>query len=335
MNISPNARQPARLAWSMDRLLLERSILMGMAIDLTTAASYSSAVNSYLTFCNLHNIAPEPSAETFSLYVTWQSTHIDPKSVDSYLSGICNNLEPYYPDIRKIRSSLLVSRTLKGAKRRHGKAVKRKSPILLSHLAEICRDLTGSVNFNDKLFLCLLLCGFSGLHRLGELTDNDNPARRNSKKTILRASLTSGQGHFSYILPGNKTDTAFEGSTVVIKRFRDGPDPRPFLNVYLAARDTAFPFHPQLFVRESGKVPTRSWFLRRLRKYAVGNYAGQSLRAGGATALAEAGALPDLIMGAGRWSSDAFRRYIRKNPVLMYALIGHHSSALNVPGPPS
>lgn len=86
----------------MDRLILERSILLGMAINLTTAASYNSAVNSYLTFCKLHNLAPEPSPDTFSLYITWQSAHIDPKSVDSYLSGICNNLEPFYPDVRKI-----------------------------------------------------------------------------------------------------------------------------------------------------------------------------------------------------------------------------------------
>lgn len=120
MNISANARQPARLPWAMDRLILERSILMGMAIDLTTSASYNSAVNSYLTFCKLHHLAPKPSPDTFSLYITWQSSHIDPKSVDSYLSGICNNLKPYYPDIRKVRKSLLVSRTLKGAKCRHG-----------------------------------------------------------------------------------------------------------------------------------------------------------------------------------------------------------------------
>lgn len=164
MNISANSRQPARLPWAMDRLVLERSILMGMAIDLTTAASYNSAVNSYLTFCKLHKLAPEPSPDTFSLYVTWQSAHIDPKSVDSYLSSICNNLEPYYPDIRKIRKSLIVSRTLKGAKRRHGRAVKRKSPLLVSHLIDICGNLGGSNIHDDKLFLAMVTCGFSGLH---------------------------------------------------------------------------------------------------------------------------------------------------------------------------
>lgn len=312
----------------MDRLLLERSILMGMAIDITAAASYDSAINSYLTFCKLHNIAPEPSPDTFSLCVTWQSAHIDPKSVDSYLSGVCSNLEPYYPDIRKICTSLLVSRTLKGAKRQHGRATKQKSPLLVSHLTNICADLRNSEAHNDKLFLSLVLCRFSGLHRLGEISDTDNPLWRNHAKTIRCASLVGASDYFSYPLPGKKSDAVFKGSTVIIKQFRGAPDPQSFVNAYLASRDALFCYHPQLFLLAAGSVPTRSWFLAHLKPYVVGNYTGQSLRAGGATALAESGATPDLIMGAGRWSSEAFHRYIHKNPVLMYALVGHHTVAL-------
>jgi hypothetical protein len=45
------------------------------------------------------------------------------------------------------------------------------------------------------------------------------------------------------------------------------------------------------------------------------------MRAGGATAMAEAGAVPKLIKGAGHWTSTSFERYIRKNPVVLHALI--------------
>ena len=48
-------------------------------------------------------------------------------------------------------------------------------------------------------------------------------------------------------------------------------------------------------------------------------------------ALAQAGAAPELIKAAGRWSSDAFERYIRKNPMLMHALILGRSSAFDGP----
>lgn len=122
-----------------------------------------------------------------------------------------------------------------------------------------------------QLFLCLVLCGFSGLHRLGELTDSDNPKKRNTAKTIRRASVVGADGYFSYVLLGKKSDAVFEGSHIVIKQFRGAPNPQPILVSYLASRDLLFCFHPQLFLLATGAVPTRSWFLGRLKGYAVGN----------------------------------------------------------------
>ena len=90
-----------------------------MSIDQSTSTSYSSALNSYLTFCKLHDLPVEPTPQTLSYYTTFQCFHINPKSVDSYLSGICNQLEPYFPDIRLNRKTALVNRTLASAKRYH------------------------------------------------------------------------------------------------------------------------------------------------------------------------------------------------------------------------
>jgi hypothetical protein len=50
----------------MDCLIHERSILLGMAIDNTTANTYTSATNSYLTFCKLHHLPIDPTPETLS-----------------------------------------------------------------------------------------------------------------------------------------------------------------------------------------------------------------------------------------------------------------------------
>ena len=60
-----------------------------------------------------------------------------------------------------------------------------------------------------------------------------------------------------------------------------------------------------------GAVPTRSFFILRLRQFFTSEVAGQSMRAGGATALAEAGVAPSIIQAAGRWASEAFLVYIR------------------------
>ena len=88
-----------------------------MAIDTLTHLSYTSVLNSYLTFCKLHNLNIDPTPETLGLFVAYQSTFINPKSVDSYLSGIANQMETFFPHVRHSRNSALVSCTLKGAKR--------------------------------------------------------------------------------------------------------------------------------------------------------------------------------------------------------------------------
>ena len=83
----------------MARLNAELTINLGMAIDRATHDNYSSALNSYLTFCRLHKLDIEPTQRTLALFITFQSAHINPKSVDTYLSGIANQLETHFPDV--------------------------------------------------------------------------------------------------------------------------------------------------------------------------------------------------------------------------------------------
>ena len=111
------SRQPVRAAWSREKLLRERAIALGQAIDKSTLNSYSSALNSYLTFIRIHNLPVEPTPDTLSFYTVYMCHHIKPDSVSSYLSGLCQQLEPYFPDVRPSRHSILVERTLKGCRR--------------------------------------------------------------------------------------------------------------------------------------------------------------------------------------------------------------------------
>jgi hypothetical protein len=159
------------------------------------------------------------------------------------------------------------------------------------------------------------------LLRLGELTYPDKVALRNPRKVSQRLSVSLHENDYTYFLPGHKADAFFEGNTLVIQRL-DGPtDPHKPFQDYLASRDRLMPYHPQLWLRANGTVPTRSWFIGRLRKFFPKTIAGQSMRAGGATRLAESGALPHVIQAAGRWASGTFQIYIRKNPILLQSLI--------------
>jgi len=319
--ISHTSRQPLRSPWTLDRLNRERSILLGLALDHSTALSYTSALNSYLTFCKIHHLEIEPTPETLSYYVTFQCTFITPSSVDTYLSGICSQLEPFFPFVRANRASQLVSRTLKGARRRHGSAPTRKAPLTWEDLNTVAKLLTASSSYDERLFVAMLLAGFCALLRLAELVLPDTIALRNFAKVTLRSSCTLNNDHFSFWLPVHKSDALFEGNKIVVLKRQSLPDPWTSLRMYLEKRDARFPLHPYLWLTEAGQVPTRGWFIARLRKFFPPSISGHSMRAGGATAMAEEGAAPELIKAAGRWTSNSFERYIRKNPVLLHALI--------------
>ena len=321
IKLSKRSRQPLRMPWTRERLYHERSILLGMTIDRSTSQSYHSALNSYLTFCLLHGLPNDPSPETLSLYVAWQCSFISPASVDSYLSGICNELEAYYPQVRANRASKLVTQTLKGARRRYGRPTARKDPLTWTNLELVQVMLASSSDHDDYLFVAMLFTGFHALLRLGELTTHDKVTLRDPSKYTLRSSFHWIPDGFDFWLPRHKSDQRFEGNHIVTLRHHGKPDVHAVMRRYLTSRDSLFPLHPWLWLTKAGRMPTRLWFINRLRFFFPSTIAGHSMRAGGATALAEAGASLQIIKAAGCWSSDAFERYIRRNPIILHAII--------------
>lgn len=323
MNIPPlSSRQPHRAAWTLERLRYERMVALGSAIDRSSAITYTSALQSYLTFCHLHSFSIEPTPDTLSFFTVYMSHHIKPPSVDSYLSGICNQLEPFYPDVREARRHRLVSRTLRGCKKLRGSATRRKRPLHRSELAALAPTYANSNSHDDLLFFTVLLVGFFGLMRLGELVSPDRAELQDPRKISMRPSVEILPNGFSFFLPGHKGDRFFEGNRVIIQETAAADNPVAPFKRYLASRDRLYPFHPQLWLRANGTTPTRNWFLRRLKThFNEPDVSGHSLRAGGATALAESGIPTHLIQAIGRWSSNTFQIYIRQHPVLLAALL--------------
>ncbi|KIJ52893.1 hypothetical protein M422DRAFT_155829 [Sphaerobolus stellatus SS14] len=256
MNPLPtSARQPKRDPWPLERLIRERAIALGHALEPASSAAYKSHLRSYLSFCDSHNFPIHPTAETLSFYVVYMSHHLKPTSVGTYLSGICNTLEPYFPEVRDVRSSVIVTRSLAGMKKLRGlQATTRKRALSTEDLLSIISHLPSPPHHDDLLFASMLLTGFHGLLRLGELTFPDNIRKRSSKKLSLRHTLNVQQTRFSFTLPFHKADRFFAGNIVMIE------------------------------------------------------------------------ALPIAIQALSHWSSDTWRIYIRKHPVLIQALIYGHSA---------
>ena len=118
--LAQQSRQPQRVAWTREQLLQEHAIALGHAIDPSTAHTYNSHLQSYLSFCKLHHFSIEPTPDMLIFYVVFMGHHIDPRSVSSYLSSICNTLEPYYLSVQSICNGVLVMCTLAGVKKLQG-----------------------------------------------------------------------------------------------------------------------------------------------------------------------------------------------------------------------
>ena len=316
------SRQPAREAWSHDRLLRERAIALGQAIDTSTLNSYSSALNSYLNFVQLHNLPVEPTPDTLSFFAVFMSHHIEPRSVLNYLSGICQQLEPYFDNVRSSRRSPLVERTMKGCLHLKSSPTKRKCALTFDDLKKVVLELGNSTSHDDLLFKTMLLMGFFALMRLGELSFPDEKRLRNWKKVTKRSSVIVAGDQYEFLLPAHKADPFFEGNHIIVKKEqRCAIDPLAVFREYITSWDLLFPLSSPLWVMQNGSIPTRQFFISRLRHFFDSNVARQSMRAGGTTSLAEHGVAPALIQFMGRWSSDAFLIYIRKNPVRIQAFL--------------
>ncbi|TFY77577.1 hypothetical protein EWM64_g6437 [Hericium alpestre] len=314
------SRQPMCEPWTHKHLVREHAIMLGSAIDPSLHLTYTSHLQSYLTFCKIHDFGIEPTIDNLSFYVVFMCHHIQPRSVNQYLSGICNQLEHLYPSMHANRSSPLVSRTLAGCLKCLSSSTKHKDPLSAEQLSQLVHACT-EPNHDDLLFVAIMLCTFFGLHQLGEVTQPDRAQSCNSRKIINRTSVEIGDDHLQYTLPTHKANRFFEGNTVRIARRPEDFDPHLAFTRYLCSRDARFPWSPQLWLTTAGVVPTRSWYLDRLHLHFGGNIGGHSLRSGGATFFAAEGWPDDRIQALGRWSSDAFRIYIQKNPVILQALL--------------
>ncbi len=261
-----SGRQPSREPWPMDRLLRECAIALGNTIEPAMLWTYNSALTPYLTFIRTHNLPTSPSEDTLSFYVVYMSHHISSRSVTTYLSGIVQQLEPFYPLIRDIRNSKLIQRTLQGCLKSCAQPTRRKSALTISDLTNILTQFNNNPTDHDNLlFLSMLFTGFFSLMRLGELAFPDDKAIQDWRKISQCRTVNVQEENYSFQLPFHKADRFFTGNTILVTRSTSIIDPVLHFKAYLASRNFLMPFHLALWFRVNGSVPTRSFFMRCLR----------------------------------------------------------------------
>jgi len=253
--------QPLRVAWTHECLIQEQAIALGQAIDVSTWKSYGLALNSYLLFVHMHNIPVEPTAETLSLYTMYMCHHIKPDSVDTYLSGICHQLEPYFLNIHQIRKARLVHCTLEGCKQLHRTPTNQKRALTIADLNTVCSAYLHNCTHDDLLF-CMQLCiSFFALMCLGELTWPDDTELQDPRKLTKHSSVMINDNFFQFFLPGHKANRFFEGNIIILHTNPFTCNPMALFMAYLKSCDHRFPLSSPLWLNENGTVPTRSYFM--------------------------------------------------------------------------
>ncbi len=231
--------------------------------------------------------------ERLCFYIVYMLHHIKLTLIKSYLSGICAELEPFYPDICSICSSKLVNHTLVGCTKLYSSPAKRKRALTENDLQLIIHSAPHAAMHDDLLFLAIVLVGWHCLLRLGELVDPDVTHLQDFHKSISCLSVKFHElphPHVSLFLPMHKADWFFEGSTIIFEKCTSGIDPMHFFKIYLSSHDHLFPHLPELWLCMNGCVPTHSWFINQIHAIFPSNkITGHSLHAGSATALALAG----------------------------------------------
>lgn len=297
----------ALLVRDLDRVWWD---LLNNGLAKSTLTQYSGSQVRFIRFCAVVKEPPCPASEVLLLrFVAANASRVSANTIQSYLSAvrylhIISGFANPIPEFERLR---LVMRALK----KLSAPPRKRSPVSIDMLRIIASHLDFS-KFNDTMFWAATCVGFFGFLRVSEFTTDGlfDPV------TDLRLEDLS----FIHDLSGavlqiksSKTDPFRKGAAVTVGRTGETACPVSALLTYLGRRSTA---PGPLFRFANGRALSKAWFCARLKLECEatgvgGDFTSHSLRIGAATAASAAGLSNIMIQTLGRWSSDAFKLYVR------------------------
>jgi hypothetical protein len=270
--------------------------------QLTALPANSSTVGLYLEYL-LENNSPYSKLESAFYSINWaHSMYGFPNPCGS---GFVRNL-------------------LEAAKRKLAKPIRKKDPITLQMLTELCEKYaTENSNLSDLRIAALCGVGFHAFFRFNEL----------GSLRCCDVNFVSAEGErfVALTITQSKTDIYHHGNTVLMAETKDVACPFSILSRYvkgasIGLSSTALLFRSVYFCKSKKKYVLRSTGLSYSRAreivlaaftslgYPVKNIGLHSLRSGGATAAANAGVRDRLFKRHGRWKLDKAKDgYVKDN----------------------
>ena len=189
------------------------------------------------------------------------------------------------------------------------------TPLILSQLRSLW--LSRAHEYNIIMLWAVCCTCFFGFFRMGELTANRatefDPMRHISISDIA-VDVASKPSMIELMLKCSKTDQLGRGARIYLGRTNTELCPVTALLAYVGIRG----IEPgPLFRLKNGTPLLKSFVVSSVREalhslgYNQSCYAGHSFRIGAATTAAAVGIEDSTIQALGRWSSAAFKTYIR------------------------
>jgi site-specific recombinase XerD len=298
---------PAALAGFLEHI----GELQKLSRSPATIKAYRSDLRQFARFCDEHSMAQTLPVAPFIIasFISWMAQRgLKAVTIGRRLSALSAlHIKSGHEDPTKTN---LVSETMDGLRRQRaaaGERAERMTPIVPAALEQMAGELTGSVV--DTRDWAITLLGFSGLLRRSEIAAlNHEDVEWRDDGIILH-------------IRRSKTDQSGEGEVVGVPiASNEDICPVVALKAYIAATGATegplFRNHSPAakYIRIDPRVVANAVkkFSERVNLDPT-KYAGHSLRAGGATAMAQKGVDLGLIVNHGRWQNPqtVSRHYIR------------------------
>lgn len=235
------------------------------------------------------------------------------KTAKLYLSAIAFHCK--LTGVHDTTKHYILMRIIEGMKK-VGPVGRIRLPISLSLLEVLCLRIPAVCNgsYECLLFVAAYCLAFFGFFRVGEIT----VTKKEYTHRVLAISdvwVDVKAGVLLLRLRFSKTDQSGKGVNIKIQSSDSNVCPVGNMIKYLAVRPK---IQGPLFCHLNGKPLTRYQFSAVLNKVLMlcnvnfQQYKSHSFRIGAATSAAKLGHSADMIKVAGRWSSEAYRTYIRK-----------------------
>jgi site-specific recombinase XerD len=278
-------------------------------------STYQTALNAYQGFLNLYNFSLKwpLDLQHIILFISYCfEKRLSPNSIKTYLAGLnyFHKLHGWYD----IRENFVVTKLLEGCSRLR-KTRDTRAPITKNILSSIILQLP-NVCYNlyeTDLFKAIFTLAYFGLFRVSELVATMKFS--SNQLQFNDVHFSPDQKSVSLVLRKFKTNQ--RGVPTVIKIAEQGDTslcPIKLLLGYLAKRPTVT---GPLFCHADSTPVSRNQFAAVLFKAIKAcsfhslHFQTHSFRIGRASDLAAAGVSVENIMQMGRWSSDAYKYYIR------------------------